>query len=126
MMVASHSWGVPEGSALNRRGVEGESGTPRLFSADPSGTPHEWKATIIGGGREEIQGVLEDGWSDELTLEEGLELVLRSLREHDEEIEADSLSVSSVTIDDGYETYEAEEIADLLAALEDESDESEE
>src|SRR6056297_768111 len=36
-------------------GVDGEDGTPRLFSADPSGTPHEWKATIIGGGREQIQ-----------------------------------------------------------------------
>ncbi len=98
-------------------GVEGEEGTPRLFSADPSGTPHEWKATIIGGGREEIQGVLEDGWNEELSLEEGLKLVLRSLREHEEEIQADALSVVSITIDDGYETYETEEIADLLDAL---------
>ena len=108
-------------------GVEGEEGTPRLFSADPSGTPHEWKATIIGGGREEIQGVLEDGWSEDLSLEEGLKLVLSSLREHEEEIEADALSVVSITIDDGYETYETEEIADLLDALAEESgDDSEE
>jgi len=106
-------------------GVEDDDGTPRLFSADPSGTPHEWKATIIGGGREEIQGVLEDGWSDDLSLDEGLNLVLSSLRQHDEELTADALSVSAVTVEDGYEHYETEDIAELLDAIEAESSDEE-
>ena len=103
-------------------GVDGEGGTPRLFSADPSGTPHEWKATIIGGGREQIQDVLEDGWRDDLSLEEGLNLVLSSLREHDDELEADSLSVAAITAENGYEHYETDEISELLDAIEDEED----
>jgi proteasome alpha subunit len=124
----------PYGAALLIGGIEGgiesengENGRPRLFSADPSGTPHEWKATIIGGGREEIQEVLEEGWRDDLSLEEGLNLVLSSLRQHDEELEADALSVSAITVEDGYEHYKQEEIASLLEALEedDTDDESE-
>ena len=120
----------PYGAALLIGGIEGgvddEAGTPRLFSADPSGTPHEWKATIIGGGREEIQDVLEDGWRDDLTLDEGLDLVLSSLRKHDDELEADSLSVTAITADNGYEHYETSEISELLDALETEADEDDE
>ncbi|MFB6193983.1 MAG: archaeal proteasome endopeptidase complex subunit alpha, partial [Halobaculum sp.] len=37
----------PYGAALLIGGIE--NGTPRLFGADPSGTPREWKATAIGG-----------------------------------------------------------------------------
>lgn len=111
----------PYGAALLIGGIEGgEGGTPRLFGADPSGTPHEWKATVIGGGRQEIQGVLEEGWDDDLSLDEGLSLALRALREHDEELDADSLSLAAISVDGGFEHYTTEDISELLGAIDDE------
>jgi proteasome alpha subunit len=112
----------PYGAALLIGGIEGGvgedgTGTPRLFSADPSGTPHEWKATVIGGGRQEIQGYLEDNWNEDISLEDGLSMALEALREHDEELDADSLSLAAISVDSGYEHYSTEEISELLGAV---------
>jgi len=52
----------PYGAALLIGGID--NGEPRLFAADPSGTPNEWKATVIGGGRSDIQGHLEENWTE--------------------------------------------------------------
>ena len=110
----------PYGAALLIGGVEGgveNGGTPRLFSADPSGTPHEWKATVIGGGRKEIQGYLEEEWTEGLSLDEGLSLALRSLRSHDDDLDADSLSLAAISVETGYEHYDTGDIEELLGGL---------
>jgi proteasome alpha subunit len=104
----------PYGAALLIGGFE--NGEPRLFGADPSGTPHEWKATAIGGSRQEIQELLEDGWSEELTLDDGIGLALRALFEINDELTADDVSLSTVS-ENGYTAFTAEEIADLVDEL---------
>jgi len=105
----------PYGAALLIGGIE--NGRPRLFGADPSGTPNEWKATVIGGGREEIQSFLEAEWTDDLTLAAGEELAVRALRRHEEDLTADELSVAVVTETDGYRALDAEEVADVIDGI---------
>ena len=104
----------PYGAALLIGGIE--NGEPRLFAADPSGTPNEWKATVIGGGRQEIQGHLEDAWTDDLSLTDGVELGVEALAEHDEEFGPGDLAVATITESDGYHTVPEAEVADAFEA----------
>ena len=104
----------PYGAALLIGGFE--DGRPRLFGADPSGTPHEWKATAIGGSRQEIQELLEEEWSEDLTLDDGIGLALRALFEINDELTADDVSLATVS-EDGYTAFTADEITDLVEGL---------
>ena len=104
----------PYGAALLIGGID--NGEPRLFAADPSGTPNEWKATVIGGGRKEIQGHLEEEWSDELTLEEGIELGIAALATHDDEFVPADLAVATITEADGYRPVTEDEVANAFEA----------
>ncbi len=103
----------PYGAALLVGGVE--NGTPRLFAADPSGTPNEWKATVIGGSGADIQEFLEDEWTDEIDLQAGLELAARGLRVANDELGPSEVSISTITADDGYKALTVEEIKDIFA-----------
>ncbi|MES3160687.1 MAG: archaeal proteasome endopeptidase complex subunit alpha [Halorubrum sp.] len=99
----------PYGAALLIGGID--DGEPRLFAADPSGTPNEWKATVIGGGRKTIQGHLEEEWTDDLTLEDGIELGLAALAAHDDEFDASDVAVATITDADGYQTVPEDDVA---------------
>jgi proteasome alpha subunit len=104
----------PYGAALLIGGIE--NGEPRLFAADPSGTPNEWKATVIGGGRQEIQDVLEEEWEEGLSLAEGIELGVRALAAHEEEFVPGDLAVATVTEADGYRTVPESEVSEAFEA----------
>jgi len=106
----------PYGAALLIGGIE--NGRPRLYGADPSGTPNEWKATVIGAGRGEIQGFLEDEWNEGLSTDAGLRLALEALRIHEAELDAEDIS-AAVVGQDGYRIVSTDQIADLLAEFED-------
>ncbi|RAW45492.1 proteasome subunit alpha [Halorubrum sp. 48-1-W] len=117
----------PYGAALLIGGID--DGEPRLFAADPSGTPNEWKATVIGGGRQDIQGVLEEEWEAGLSLAEGIELGVRALAAHGDDFDPTDLAVATVTEADGYRTVPLAEIeaafeATGLTAEDDESAEN--
>ncbi|WP_435074611.1 archaeal proteasome endopeptidase complex subunit alpha [Halorubrum sp. HHNYT27] len=117
----------PYGAALLIGGIE--DGEPRLFAADPSGTPNEWKATVIGGGRQDIQGLLEEKWTDDLSVTAGIELGLAALAAHEDEFEPADVAVATITEADGYQTVPAAEVeaafeAAGVAADEDEEEES--
>lgn len=103
----------PFGAALLIGGID--EGQPRLFGADPSGTPNEWRATVIGGGREEIQSLLEDEWEEGLEISTALSLAVRALRQHDEELSSKGLSISTVTSEEGYRDLTDEEVTDAVA-----------
>ncbi len=104
----------PYGAALLLGGIE--NGEPRLFAADPSGTPNEWKATVIGGGRATIQEHLEDEWTADLSIEDGIALGMSALAAHDDELSADDLAVATITDADGYLTVPDDEVADAFEA----------
>ncbi|ELZ85698.1 proteasome subunit alpha [Haloferax elongans ATCC BAA-1513] len=88
----------PFGVALLIGGVE--NGTPRLYETDPSGTPYEWKAVSIGADRGDLQEYLEENYSDELTLDEGVALALEAVASASEGgIRPDGIDVATVSAD---------------------------
>ncbi|MFB6126861.1 MAG: archaeal proteasome endopeptidase complex subunit alpha [Halolamina sp.] len=105
----------PFGAALLIGGIE--EGEPRLFGADPSGTPNEWKAHVIGGGREEIQSYFEDEWETDLSLGAGVDLALEGLLEHEAELDAHGVTVATVTEDDGFEPMSTDEVETHFGAI---------
>ncbi|QSG07951.1 archaeal proteasome endopeptidase complex subunit alpha [Halapricum desulfuricans] len=104
----------PFGVALLVGGVE--NGEPRLFETDPSGTPYEWQATAIGGGREDIQSHLEDNYEDDLSLEEGVGLALEAIAEaSDDGITASGVELTTIAAESGrVEPVTEETIADHI------------
>ncbi|WP_348610882.1 archaeal proteasome endopeptidase complex subunit alpha [Halobaculum rarum] len=90
----------PFGVALIVGGIE--NGEPRLFETDPSGTPYEWKALSIGANRADVREHLEEGYSEDLTMEEGIELALAALAESgdDEGLEPDGVGLGTIHVDD--------------------------
>jgi proteasome alpha subunit len=122
----------PFGVALLIAGVE--NGTPRLYETDPSGTPYEWKAVSIGANRGDLQDYLETEYTDELTLDEGVELALKAIAStNDDELEPSGVDVAKVPTEevlfeelsnDHIETHLAD--LDLLPSEDDEGDAGEE
>ena len=87
----------PFGVALIVGGIE--NGEPRLFETDPSGTPYEWKALSIGANRTDVRERLEEGYTEELSMEQGIELALEALAESDDDDALDPEGVGLATID---------------------------
>ncbi|MDZ7849368.1 MAG: archaeal proteasome endopeptidase complex subunit alpha [Halodesulfurarchaeum sp.] len=113
----------PFGAALLIGGVS--NGEPRLFETDPSGTPNEWKAVAIGDDRAEIQDYLEEHWTPDLSLDEGIELALSALAQtRDEPLEAAELAMGAIETETAtYARLAESEIATHLEAIEEEDEE---
>lgn len=106
----------PFGASLLIGGMdgEGEDARARLFQTDPSGAPQEWKAVAIGAKRNDIQEFLEEEWSEELSLSDGVDLAVRALLVTDDELE--SQDVSAVTLSsEGYRDVDEDEIDEVLS-----------
>jgi proteasome alpha subunit len=104
----------PFGVALLFGGVE--NGQARLFEADPSGTPYEWQAVAIGGGRDKIQDFLEESYSEEMDLAGGVTLALEALAVEDDDLDADSVHVATVDVEtESFEDLGHDEIESYLA-----------
>jgi proteasome alpha subunit len=105
----------PFGVALLLAGVR--DGGPRLFEADPSGTPSEWRAAAVGRDADAVGGFLADGYRDDLGLDAGVELALRGLATGGgDDRTFDPAEVSVTTVDrDGVRQFGAD---DRTAALE--------
>jgi proteasome alpha subunit len=87
----------PFGAALLVGGVT--DGEPQLFETDPSGTPYEWAANAIGGGRDEAQRLLEDEYREDVDLDAGVTLALEALAETSDELTATSVDVRTVDVE---------------------------
>lgn len=113
----------PFGASLLLGGID-NGGHPRLFATDPSGTPNEWKAVAIGGDQQTIQEYLEDNYSEELTLDDGVDLALAALAEtaDDGDLGDETVSVTTVAVDGGYQTLSGDEIESRLAEFETDDD----
>jgi proteasome alpha subunit len=85
----------PFGVALIIAGIA--DGEPRLYETDPSGTPYEWKALAVGADRGDIREYLEDNYSDELDLEEGIRLALEALASvNDDRLASEGIDVATI------------------------------
>jgi len=106
----------PFGVALLVGGVL--DGEPRLFETDPSGTPYEWQAVAIGGGRDDIQSYFEDEYRPEADLAGGIQLALTGLAEaEDEGLDPADVEVATVDVEsEQFQTLSQEEVADHAEA----------
>jgi proteasome alpha subunit len=89
----------PFGVALIIGGIE--NGEPRLYETDPSGTPYEWQALAVGADRGEIEDYLEEHYSEDLTLDEGVGLALEALASvNDNELRPEGIGLATISVDD--------------------------
>jgi len=116
----------PFGVALLFAGIE--DGEPRLFETDPSGTPSEWQATAIGNGREQIMTHLEDEYSEDLTLGDGIALALSALAAASEDaLDAVNVDVATADAESGvFRKLDREEIQDYVEDLDVDAEETDE
>ncbi|WP_225333481.1 archaeal proteasome endopeptidase complex subunit alpha [Halomicrobium urmianum] len=116
----------PFGVALLVGGIE--DGEPRLFETDPSGTPYEWQAVAIGGDRDEIQSFLEENYEEEMDLESGIDLALRSLDSvSDEGLDASGVDIATVDVEtEQFRSLDESDVADRVDEFEDTGGEDDE
>ena len=77
--ICTQSGGLrPFGVSLLVAGVD-EDGL-KLFETDPIGIYFQYKAAAIGEGETEVEQMLEKHYKEDMTLEEGLKLAVKSLR----------------------------------------------
>ena len=85
----------PFGVALIIAGIA--DGEPKLYETDPSGTPYKWKALAVGADRGDIREYLEEHYTDEMTLDEGIELALASLASvNDDQLRPEGIGVATI------------------------------
>lgn len=78
MQTYTQTGGVrPFGAALLVGGIESDA--PQLYEIDPGGAPRGWRATAIGEGQDDLLGMLESDYKDDLTHRQGLEIGLNAL-----------------------------------------------
>ncbi len=68
----------PFGVSLLIAGID-EDG-PKLFETDPTGIYFQYKATVIGEGETEIENILHKKYNENMTIDEGLNLIITSLK----------------------------------------------
>lgn len=96
---------------------------PALIESEPSGAIIGYKAAGIGKGRSDVEETLEEGYEEDLSVEEGLELALRALLERDDSsIDA---TEAAIVDDDGVRMLSQEEIEEHKPEMENEEDEEE-
>jgi proteasome alpha subunit len=90
----------PFGTALLVGGIE--NGHPRLYEADPSGTPHEWKAATVGEDRAQIQDTLETTYQEGLAMKDGIDLALQALAaSSDDRLTPEGIGLATVDAESG-------------------------
>lgn len=67
----------PFGVSVILAGIDADG--PKLFETDPTGIFFQFRATVIGEGEQEIEEILNNEYSEKLTIEEGLRLALDAL-----------------------------------------------
>jgi proteasome alpha subunit len=92
-VVTQYAGVRPYGVGLLIGGID-EKGT-RLYETDPSGTMIEWNAHAIGRGAEKATKVLEKSYSEDMSTEDGIGLILKALRTGEKE-EAESVEVAVI------------------------------
>jgi len=106
----------PFGVALLLAGVD-EKG-PQLYNTDPSGTFSQWDAKAIGSGSEGATNALQEDYNSNMSLDDGLELALKILRQvMEEKIEVGNVEVATVTKDEGYKLVGEDRLGEIIARI---------
>jgi len=113
----------PFGVALIVGGIE--DGVPRLYETDPSGTPYEWQALAVGGGREELIEFFEEEYREDLDLDGGIDLALRALASvEDGEFDPEGVALGTIDVEtEQFQRHSDEEVASYIEEADIEGDE---
>ena len=76
--ICTQSGGLrPFGVSILVAGVDATG--PKLYETDPTGIFFRYKASVIGEGEPEIEDILHKEYNENMTLEDGLKLLMRAL-----------------------------------------------
>ena len=97
-VYTQHAGVRPFGVSMIIAGVD-KTGS-RVFSADPSGSYRGYRATAVGRKSEEANKVLEEGYKQDLTLEEATKLAVEAVKTaSDGEVDSKILKVAVVPVE---------------------------
>jgi len=95
--------------------IAGYDSKPALYSIDMAGGITEDKFTAAGSGMEFAFSILEDGFREDMSLEEGIKLVLRAMKAATRRDIFTGGGIMLITVTkDGYKEYSKEDIETLL------------
>jgi proteasome alpha subunit len=81
--------------------LAGTDGGVHLFETDPSGALFEYKACAIGSGKKVVEEILKKEYNENITVNDGLKLVLKALRKASEEkLTPDKVDIAIIRSDD--------------------------
>lgn len=106
----------PFGVAILFAGVE--SGDPQLWHMDPSGTYTRYDAKAIGSGSEGAQQNLQDHFTANMTIQEAVNLSLRTLKQvMEEKLNSTNVEVMIMTPSKLFQMYTKEEVEKIIQDL---------
>lgn len=89
----------------------------RLFETDPSGALVEYKATAIGQGRKEAMKYFEENYTEDLTIEDAVNLSLDAIYSaNDSDVEDSSIEIAIIN-KDGYSKLSRDKIEEYIKEL---------
>ena len=90
----------PFGVSILFGGVDGD-GEAKLFATEPSGIFFQYKAVAVGEGEVEVNNMLSKEYKDEISLQEGIKLAIRSLKKAlTKDFDVERLSAAFIDIDE--------------------------
>ncbi len=90
-----------------------------VFSIDAAGGAIEDKYASVGSGSLFVYGVLEDRWKDDMSLDEGINLVIRGINAamKRDAASGDGISIATITKEKGFVELSNEEIESRMKKL---------
>ena len=90
-----------------------------VFAIDAAGGAIEDKYASVGSGSLFVYGVLEDRWKDDLSLDDGINLVIRGINAamRRDAASGDGISVATITKDEGFVELSQEEVEKRMKKL---------
>lgn len=106
----------PFGVAILFAGVE--NGDPQLWHMDPSGTYIRYDAKAIGSGSEGAQQNLQDNYTTNMTIQEAVNLALRTLKQvMEEKLNSTNVEVMVMTPKNLFQMYTKDEAEQFIQDL---------
>lgn len=106
----------PFGVAILFAGVE--NGDPQLWHMDPSGTYIRYDAKAIGSGSEGAQQNLQDNFTSDMTIQDAVNLALRTLKQvMEEKLNSTNVEVMIMTPENLFQMYSKAEVEKIIQDL---------
>jgi proteasome alpha subunit len=110
-LVTQYAGVRPYGVGLLIGGID-ENGSS-LYETEPSGTMIGWKAQAIGRGAEKAKKILNSGYKDSMSIDDGIKLLLKALKSGEKTVTSGNVEVVVVKKDD-IKTLSKEELKKFM------------